>query len=103
MPPKGTAGLARSRVSGPSRAPLPPARTTAKTSFIVFFLERANQSKKAGHAIVQRASAYLNESFYRKVLAKTTLMRLRYDCCSVWPPLLHHRIEGREAKGSRPR
>src|SRR5262245_17146943 len=34
MPPKGTAGLARSRVSGSSRDPLPPARTTANTSFI---------------------------------------------------------------------
>src|SRR5262245_18971286 len=34
MPPKGTAGLARSRVRGSRREPLPPARTTANTSFI---------------------------------------------------------------------
>ena len=33
-PPKGTAGLARSRVSGSSREPFPPARITANTSFI---------------------------------------------------------------------
>src|SRR5436190_8585165 len=31
MPPKGTAGFARSRVSGSSRWPLPPARITAAT------------------------------------------------------------------------
>src|ERR1039458_1460360 len=31
LPPKGTAGLARSRVSGKSRVPLPPASTTPKT------------------------------------------------------------------------
>ena len=34
-PPNGTAGLARSRVSGSSREPLPPANTTAKTLFML--------------------------------------------------------------------
>jgi hypothetical protein len=34
-PPKGTAGLARSRVSGSRRVPLPPARITAKVFFII--------------------------------------------------------------------
>ena len=33
-PPNGTAGLARSRVSGSNRDPFPPARITANTSFI---------------------------------------------------------------------
>ena len=33
-PPKGTAGFARSRVSGSKREPLPPASTTANTSFM---------------------------------------------------------------------
>src|ERR1017187_4267045 len=32
MPPKGTAGLARSRVSGSRRDPLPPAKTMVNTS-----------------------------------------------------------------------
>src|SRR5262252_1809793 len=31
LPPKGTAGLARSRVSGKRRVPLPPARTMPRT------------------------------------------------------------------------
>src|SRR5262249_26275537 len=34
-PPKGTAGLARSRVRGSSRVPLPPARIKVSTSFTV--------------------------------------------------------------------
>src|SRR5438067_3212745 len=34
-PPNGTAGLARSRVRGSSRVPLPPARTKVKTSLTV--------------------------------------------------------------------
>src|SRR6478672_10590595 len=34
-PPKGTAGFARSRVSGSSRVPLPPARMTANTFFMM--------------------------------------------------------------------
>jgi hypothetical protein len=32
LPPKGTAGLARTSVRGRSRSPAPPAITTAKTS-----------------------------------------------------------------------
>src|SRR5208282_5604256 len=37
MPPKGTAGLDRSSVSGISRVPLPPAMMTVSTSFIDTF------------------------------------------------------------------
>src|SRR5579872_5468969 len=37
LPPKGTAGLARSLVSGESRVPLPPARTIPKTRMRIAF------------------------------------------------------------------
>src|SRR5438034_8951250 len=42
-PPNGTAGLARSRVSGSSRVPLPPARTTANTFFM---MDSANATRR---------------------------------------------------------
>src|SRR5687768_3458594 len=38
IPPNGTAGLARSRVSGSSRVPLPPANRTVSTLSTIFLL-----------------------------------------------------------------
>src|ERR1035437_3956386 len=38
LPPKGTAGLARSLVSGPNRIPLPPARTMPNTRIRIGFM-----------------------------------------------------------------
>ena len=49
-PPKGTAGFARSRVSGSRRDPLPPARMTAITSYLI-----GNRSPPLGPVVGQTA------------------------------------------------
>src|SRR5437660_11094408 len=59
-PPKGTAGLARSRVSGSRRVPLPPARIKVRTSFTGACLLRATPVivlKNAAHATLKSGGA----------------------------------------------
>src|SRR5947209_3589978 len=56
-PPKGTAGLARSLVSGDSRLPSPPARTMAKTLGMVIVASAHRGETGADHIDLLRAVA----------------------------------------------
>src|SRR6266849_8846922 len=57
LPPKGTAGLARSLVSGKSRVPLPPARTIPSTrSLMSMHLRAAGDPSPCSPALGQVAS-----------------------------------------------
>src|SRR5579871_2286439 len=56
-PPKGTAGLARSRVKGSSRVPLPPARIKVNTS------RTSKVSKKTNHRVTENTAEDKEEGF----------------------------------------
>ena len=89
-PPKGTAGLARSRVNGSKRDPLPPARTTANTSFIAVSLSCPY--------VRQRDRPDVPPSFYRLVnqgqredsdgkVAHSRQRRATFPNLSILPPV----------------
>src|SRR5581483_2090256 len=66
LPPKGTAGFARSLVSGESRVPLPPARTIPKTRMRMCGQTHSSREAEAVQARAARTVTVLTQRRFRK-------------------------------------